>query len=65
LILNPQISTVLKNAKKQDLAFYQEETLGENPSFRNCFVLLDLEGKNSKCQSVQDLGIFGYWWTQI
>jgi hypothetical protein len=64
LILNPQISTVLKNAKNQVLAFYQEENL-EKIQASETVLLLDLEGKNSKCQSAQDLGISGYWWTQI
>jgi hypothetical protein len=38
LILNPQISTVLKNAKKSSLSFLLRRKLGENPSFRNCFI---------------------------
>ena len=62
--LKPQISTVLKNAKNQDLAFYQEENLGENPSLQKTVLYSarpgNQDGKASKCQqNSQDLGIFG------
>ena len=38
MILNPQISTVLKNAKNQVLAFYQEENLEKIQASETVFI---------------------------